>query len=84
MTPSRETPGSLAIRKARFHRLRELGLPVEYSTDWYEARDNLARLYLWLEERGEAPDGWDFLTSPFRWDAEWQEMLREHREEKTR
>jgi len=80
VTPSRENPGSLAVRKARFHRLRELGLPIEFRGDWYEDRDNLARLYLSLEENGQAPDTWDFLTSPWRWDSEWSELLREHQE----
>lgn len=80
MTPSGETAASLAIRKARADRLREVGQVPEFRDDWYENRDNLARLYLWLEERGQGPDGWHFLTSPWRWDGEWLEMLRELRE----
>lgn len=42
---------------------------------WYEYNGNLARLWRWLDERGEAPnDPAYFMEKPWKWEAEWDAM----------
>lgn len=48
------------------------------ATKWWHDHMNLARLYRWLDDRGEISGDVDnivyFLSKPWKWESEWLRM----------
>lgn len=48
---------------------------VEFREGWWLDHTNLAALWHWMEDRGESPDVYEFLSTPWSWTPEYRQML---------
>jgi len=55
-------------------------MSVDPTKEWWEDRETLDRLARWLENRGEFTDPIYFMEKPWKWRAEYEQMLREQLE----
>jgi hypothetical protein len=56
---------------------------VRPAREWYDDRNRLADLADWLKEQGREPDDYGyFFRKPWKWTAEYQEMLRDEEQQR--